>query len=59
MKVTSLTREHLTQLKQSLYCNVLNINASWGELANIDALIPDSLVYRYYEDIEFTEEDFI
>lgn len=58
MKVEELTREQLTELKQNYYCNVLDNNASYGELADIDNLVSDKEVFEYYNGTIFVEEDF-
>lgn len=64
MSVKELNREQLTELKQIYYCeeyiknNVLENNASYGELADIDNLVSDNEIYEYYNDTMFVEEDF-
>jgi len=57
MDVKELSRTQLEQLKQDYYCKT-NTAVSWGELANIDALVSDETIYENYKDICFTEEDF-
>lgn len=58
MSVKELTREQLIELKQNYYCNVLNNNASYGELANIDSLVSDTEIFNEYEGITFVNDDF-
>ena len=58
MSVKELNREQLTELKQNYYCNVLENNASYGELADIDNLVSDNEIYEYYNGTMFVEEDF-
>lgn len=58
MSVKELTREQLIELKQNYYCNVLNNNASYSELANIDSLVSDTEIFNEYEGITFVNDDF-
>lgn len=58
MSVKELTREQLIELKQNYYCNVLNNNASYGELADIDNLVSDNEIFEEYDGIIFTNDDF-
>ena len=58
MSVKELNKEQITQLKQNYYCNVLNINASYEELANINNLVDDIEIYEYYNDTYFVDDDF-
>ncbi len=57
MRVNELTRDQRTQLKQSYYCEH-NENVSWGELAEIDALVSDDTINKEYAHTTFVEEDF-
>lgn len=57
MNIRELSRNQLEQLKQDYYCKK-NINVSWSELANINALVSDQTIYAEYDGICFTEEDF-
>lgn len=58
MSVEELSREQLIELKQNYYCNVLNNNASYGELADIDNLVSDEEIFKEYGGIIFTNDDF-
>lgn len=70
MKVTELTREQLIQLKQR-YLTILADEGSfaevvgrdydepsYGDLADADNIVPDDVVLREYEYVDFVEEDF-
>lgn len=61
MKVTELNREQLNELKQSLATLIKDEQGqdiSYEELVNATEIISDKEVFEYYEDIEFTEDDF-
>lgn len=61
MKVTELNREQLNELKQSLATLIKyeqGQDVSYEELVNATEIISDKEVFEYYEDIEFTEDDF-
>lgn len=61
MKVTELNREQLNELKQSLATLIKDEqgqDVSYEELVNATEIISDKEVFEYYEDIEFTEDDF-
>lgn len=65
MNVAELNRDQLIELKQS-YLEVLNesgeheevVGVSYGELANADEIVPDDVIFDYYDGIIFTEDDF-
>ena len=57
MKVDELNRDELTELKRNYYSEK-NKNVSYGELSFIDDLVTDSEIYKEYEGVEFTSEDF-
>lgn len=65
MNVTELNRDQLIELKQS-YLDVLNesdeheevVGVSYNELANADEIVPDDVIFNYYADIIFSEDDF-
>ena len=70
MTVSELTREQFIQLKQDYmvqladcgeFAEVMGVDydePSYGDLADADELIPDSVIYEHYGDISFVEEDF-
>lgn len=65
MNVTELNRDQLIELKQS-YLEVLNesgeheeiVGVSYNELANADEVIPDNVIFEYYQGVIFSEDDF-
>lgn len=59
--VYDLNREELNELKQSYLCEMYDQEGecpSYGELAAVDEIIPDDVVYSHYEDISFVDDDF-
>ena len=61
MKVTELNREQLVSLKERYLCDWYDSYdqcPSWEELADADSIIPDELVFDYFDDTDFVEEDF-
>lgn len=70
MTVSELTREQLIQLKQDYmvqladcgeFAEVMGVDydePSYGDLADADEIIPDSVIYEHYGDISFDEDDF-
>jgi hypothetical protein len=63
MLVTELSREQLTELKQKYLTDMLMItyheSPSYDELANVDNMIPDNLIFAEYVDIDFSNDDFL
>lgn len=65
MNVTELNRDQLIELKQS-YLDVLNesgeheeiVGVGYDELANADEIVLDDVIFDYYADVIFTEDDF-
>lgn len=62
MKVTELTRDELTELKQRYLMEKRDKEhedePSYGELAAIDELVSDDEVYAEYDYIDFVKDDF-
>ena len=70
MTVTELNREQLIQLKQrylteladeGTFAEILDVDydePSYGDLANADEIVPDDVVFRNWEGVNFVEEDF-
>lgn len=58
MTVQQLNRDQREQLKQTYYCEHINSNPTWGELAGIDALVSDEEIDAEYAGVEFTDDDF-
>ena len=60
MTVKELSREQLTELKQSYYCNEVREGegVSYGELATIDELVSDEEVFDFYDGTYFVDDDF-
>lgn len=71
MKVTELNREQLIQLKQrylteladeGTFAEILDVDydePSYSDLANADEIVPDDVVFRNWEGVNFVEEDFV
>lgn len=57
MKVEELNREQLKELKIN-YLSLNKNNISYGEIANIESIIPDAEIFEYYNGVNFTEADF-
>lgn len=57
MSVTELTREQLSELKQSYLCEHQD-SISWGELSEADELVADEVVFEEYASTDFVEADF-
>lgn len=62
MTVTELNKEQLTELKQAYLTNhmleVEDREPSYGELAEADDIVPDELVFEYYDGTVFSNDDF-
>lgn len=62
MKVQELNKEQLQQLKVRYLDELLQEeegrNISYGEIANIDDIVSNKIMFDLYEHIEFVEEDF-
>lgn len=62
MSVKELNREQLQQLKIQYLDNLLmeeeNRNISYGEMADIDNIVSDNVIFNVYGSIYFVEEDF-
>lgn len=58
MNVRDLTRDELIELKQRYYTDHCNDSPSYGELADVDALVTDEEVFEEYADVDFVEDDF-
>lgn len=61
MSVEELNSEQLTQLKQNMLMERMDAEGetpSWGELAEVDALITDEEVQQEYAGTEFVTADF-
>lgn len=56
MNVRELSKEQLSELKQNYVFETVAA-PSWGDLAEADN-IPDSVVFDYYADIDFVNDDF-
>lgn len=57
MKVTELSRDQLTELKERYYTE-RNENVSYGELASINELVTDAEIFKEYDCVNFVEDDF-
>lgn len=62
MTVYDLNPDQLTELKEAwLDGYLLEVEdrcASYEELANAGEIVPDEIVFRYYEGYTFSEDDF-
>ena len=70
MTVTELNRQQLIQLKQrylteladeGTFAEILDVDydePSYSDLANADEIVPDDVVFRNWEGVNFVEEDF-
>ena len=70
MDVLELSREQLTELKQNYltqladegsYAEVLDVDynePSYSDLANADEIVPDCVIFKNYEGVCFTNDDF-
>ena len=58
MNVTELSREELMELKSRYYTEHINENASYGELADIDSLVSDNVIFTVFAGVEFRDDDF-
>lgn len=71
MKVTELTREQIASLKvdymcrladQGTFAEVMNVDydtPSYRDIMNADEIVPDDVVFREFEGVDFVEEDFV
>ena len=57
MTVKELNRDELIELKQHYYSEK-HKNVSYGELVAINELVTDNEIFKKYENIEFTLDDF-
>ncbi|MBQ3475843.1 MAG: hypothetical protein IJH20_06720 [Bacilli bacterium] len=62
MNVKELNKEQLQQLKIRYLDELLQEeegrNISYGEMANIDEIVSDKIIYDLYESTTFVDEDF-
>ena len=58
MNVRDLNKKQLTELKIDYYHEHVNNKPSYNELANIDNLVNDNIIFEYYESFYFVEDDF-
>ena len=56
MKVTELSRDQLKELKIAYMSR--NEEVSMGEMLEADELIPDEVVFLFYENYDFSPDDF-
>lgn len=71
MTIHELNREQLIQLKQDYLCQLADCGEfaeivgvpydepSWKDLADADEIVSDDVIFRNYDDVYFTEEDFV
>lgn len=58
MTVYELTEDQMYELKQSYLCK-RDENISYDKLLDADIIISDEEIYREYENVEFSEDDFL
>ena len=70
MDVLELSREQLIELKQDYleqlanegtFAEVLDVDydePSYWDLANADDIVPDDVIFRQYEGVDFVTDDF-
>lgn len=62
MSIYELNREQMGFIKANWLDNYLmeheNRNISWGEMAEADTIVPDSIMYEEYDGTYFVEDDF-
>lgn len=70
MDVRELNRDEITELKQSYltkladegsYAEVMNCDydePSMHDIANADEIVPDDVIFREYEGVQFVKDDF-
>ena len=70
MDVLQLSREQLIELKQTYltqladegsYAEILDVDhnePSYHDLANADNIVPDCVIFKNYEGVDFVNDDF-
>ena len=70
MDVLQLSREQLVELKQQYltqladegsYAEVLDVDydhPSYWDMANADEIVPDCVIFKNYEGVDFVKDDF-
>lgn len=58
MTVKELNKKQLTELKIAYYHEHVNDSPSYNEFGNIDDLVNDNIVFEYYKNYDFVEDDF-
>lgn len=70
MDVRELNRDEITELKQSYltkleaegsYAEVMGCDydePSYWDIANADEIVPDDVIFREYEGVQFVKDDF-
>lgn len=58
MTVKELNKKQLTELKIAYYNEYVNDKPSYNEMVNIDDLVNDNIVFEYYKNYDFVEDDF-
>ena len=56
MTVHDLSHEQLIELKQTLLCR--DDSPSYGDLADADELVSDETVFKEFDGVEFSNDDF-
>ena len=62
MTLYELNEDQIHELKEALLCQIydemLDASPSWGELANADEIISAGLLVAFYDETEFSNDDF-
>lgn len=61
MTIRELTRDQLTQVKQTYYTQKqakANEGVSYAELATINSIVTDAEIFEHYDGVEFVPDDF-
>jgi hypothetical protein len=62
MYISELSHDQIVELKQNYLAEHFqeceNRCLSWGELADVDEIVDDQLIYDAYSDMQFTNDDF-
>ena len=70
MTIKELSREQMHELKEAYltkladdgtFAEVLGVDydePSYGDLANADEIVPDDVIFREYDGIDFVNDDF-
>ena len=58
MIYSELNQEQKKEVKAGFLMGTLQLNISWGDLANIDNIVTDELMEMFHENTNFSPDDF-